>query len=103
MIISLGLVIKTAPAGRTKEIMQFNDAFAQVIRVKSNAAAIKQLKRNLSRDLIPRFLSLARVSTDALACHYLRFTISLAVQFIRCKKHLADIWSNYNIAPDKTE
>lgn len=82
--------------------MQFNDAFAQVIQVKSNAAAIKQLKRNLSRDLIPdfcRWLEFPRM----LACQYLRFRISLAVQFIRGEKYLADIWSSNNTAPDKSE
>ena len=32
-------------ARKTKDIMQFNKAFAQVIQVKSNAVAIKQLER----------------------------------------------------------
>jgi len=39
-------------AGKTKEIMQFNKAFAQVIRVKSSAMAIKQLERETELNLL---------------------------------------------------
>jgi hypothetical protein len=45
MRISFAAAAVEKNGARRKEIMQFNDAFAQVIRVRSNAAAIKQAER----------------------------------------------------------